>query len=59
MSIINYFKETKAEMKHVTWPSTQQAIVYTILVIGLTVFVAALLGFFDHYFAKFIQSIII
>jgi len=57
--MFNYLKETKAEMSHVTWPTTRQAVIYTVLVISVTAIVAALLGFFDHLFSQFIQSIII
>lgn len=56
--MFNYFKETKAEIKHVSWPTTAQAITYTVLVIVVTVLVAALLGFFDYLFAQLIQNII-
>ena len=57
--MFNYLKETIAEMSHVTWPTTKQAIVYTVLVIVVTVLVAALLGYFDHLFSGLIESIII
>ena len=57
--MFNYFKETKAEMSHVTWPTTKQAVIYTILVIAVTILVAVLLGFFDHLFSQFIQGIVI
>lgn len=51
MSFIQYLKDTKAEMKHVNWPTRSQAINYTLLVIILSVGVAALLGAFDTFFA--------
>ena len=50
MSITNYIKETKAEMKHVTWPTRKQAVVYTISVIVISLLVAYLLGAFDALF---------
>lgn len=50
MSFIQYLKDTKAEMKHVNWPTRSQAINYTILVIVLSVVVALLLGGFDTLF---------
>jgi preprotein translocase subunit SecE len=56
--MFNYLKETKAEMKHVTWPTTRQAVIYTILVIGVTIVIAAFLGYFDHLFSTLIQNII-
>lgn len=54
MSLITYLKETKNEMKHVTWPTMRQAIIYTIAVVVVSAITAALLGFFDYIFAEFI-----
>lgn len=47
MNLLNYLKETKAELKEVVFPSTAQTITYTVLVIVLSVIVAALLGAVD------------
>lgn len=47
MNLLNYLKETKAELKEVKFPSTSQTVVYTIAVIGLSILVAALLGGVD------------
>lgn len=59
MSLITYFKETKTEMKHVTWPTVRQTIVFTVAVIVVSVIVAVLLGFFDYLFSTYvIQNII-
>jgi len=33
MKIFDYFKDTRAELKHVNWPTRTQAIGYTIIVI--------------------------
>jgi preprotein translocase SecE subunit len=47
MNLLNYLKETKAELKEVKFPSRSQTIVYTVAVIGLSIAVAALLGGVD------------
>jgi len=52
MSIINFLKETRAEMKNVTWPTRRQATYSTILVIVISVFIAYYLGLFDFIFSK-------
>lgn len=52
MAIKQYINETMAEMKHVTWPTRRQTIVYGILVIGVSVFVSAYLGLLDSIFAS-------
>jgi len=43
----NYLKETKTELKHVSWPTQAQTTTFTVLVILISLFVAFLLGFFD------------
>jgi preprotein translocase SecE subunit len=58
MSIINYLKETRAEMRHVTWPKINEAFGYTLIIIVLCIVLAAMLGFFDYLFAQLIQKII-
>ena len=54
----DYLKETKAEMKHVIWPSRTETIYYTIIVIVLSVLVAYYLGFFDYLFSLVLQKVI-
>ncbi len=49
---INYVKDTIAEMKHVSWPTNKQSIVYTALVIGLSAVIAIYVGLFDFVFAR-------
>ena len=52
MGIINYFKETKTEMSHVNWPTREQTIRFTILVILTSVAVAIILGISDFVFSR-------
>jgi preprotein translocase subunit SecE len=49
--IIKYFKETRAELRKVTWPTRQEALNLTLIVVGFTIFMAALLGIIDYIFA--------
>jgi preprotein translocase subunit SecE len=49
--IVRYFKETRAELKKVTWPTRQEALNLTLIVVGFTIFMAALLGIIDYIFA--------
>lgn len=51
MSITSYLKETRSELKHITWPTTQEVIWYTIAVILISGITAYLLGFFDFVFS--------
>ena len=57
-NLANYFKDTLAEMKQVTWPSQKQAFVYTLLVILVSIVVALLLGAFDYLFSLGIDFLV-
>jgi len=48
--LMQYLKDTRAELRHVAWPTRTQTIVYTVLVAALSVGVALYLGFFDFLF---------
>jgi preprotein translocase subunit SecE len=52
MKITEYIKNTRTEMSHVTWPSRQQTIRFTSLVIAVSVATAAILGIADFVFSK-------
>lgn len=58
MSLGDYIKETREEMKHVSWPTRKQIIGYTIIVIVLSAFTAAYLGAFDYLFKFLIKGLI-
>ena len=48
--IISFLKEVRLEMKKVNWPTRKETIRYTLIVIGLSVAVAAFLGSLDFIF---------
>lgn len=48
----NYIKGAMAEMKQVTWPTQKQTFFYTILVVVVSIIVAALIGAFDAVFVE-------
>ncbi len=56
--IIEYFKETKIELKHVIWPSRSQTFYYTLIVIVLSVLTGYYLGIFDYLFSKGLAKLI-
>jgi len=56
--ITEYFKEIRAELKHVVWPSRNQTVFYTLIVIILSILVAYFLGVFDFIFSKGLEKII-
>lgn len=47
MNFLQYLKETKAELKEVVFPTTSQTIIYTVLVIVISIVVALSLGAVD------------
>lgn len=53
---INYIRDTRGELAHVSWPTRKQAIAFTALVVLLSVFAAAYLGFFSYLFTTIIQK---
>ncbi len=55
MPLINYFQDTKAELRHVNWPTQRQGIYFALLVIGISLILGLLLGFFDLIFAGVLQ----
>ncbi|MFH1508782.1 MAG: preprotein translocase subunit SecE [bacterium] len=54
MSIFNkitdFFKESYIELKKVVWPSRSEVIRHTLIVIGVSLVVAIILGVFDYVF---------
>lgn len=57
-AFIQYLKESKAEMKNVTWPTRNQTIYATITVLVVSAGVAYYLGVFDFLFTKGLEFII-
>jgi preprotein translocase SecE subunit len=51
-NFINYLKDTVAELKHVSWPTNKQSVVYTVLVIVISALVALYVGAFDFVFSR-------
>ena len=56
--ILIFLKEVRLEVKKVNWPTRQQTIKYTLIVLGVSFGVAILLGSFDFLFATFINKLI-
>jgi preprotein translocase subunit SecE len=50
--LVNYLKDTRAELKHVSWPTGRQAAIYTALIIATSVIVSLIVGLFDFLFTQ-------
>lgn len=49
---IQYVKDTRGEMRHVSWPTQTQTLIYTALVVAISLLTAMYLGFFDFIFTS-------
>lgn len=56
--LTTYFRATAAEMKHVSWPTRTQALVYTALVVVICAFTALFLGAFDFAFTQLLTRFV-
>ncbi|MFH1867187.1 MAG: preprotein translocase subunit SecE [Patescibacteria group bacterium] len=48
--LVNYLKHSVQELKKVVWPTKRETIQHTMLVIGISLAVAAFLGALDYFF---------
>ena len=56
--LVNYIKESRLELKKVTWPTRKEAIQHSLLVIGISLGTAIILGLADYFFAWGIEQVI-
>ena len=57
--IISFVKEARAELKKVSWPSKDQTIKYTGIVIGVSLATALFLGVLDLLFSAGVGKFIV
>ena len=55
--IKSFFKEVSVELKKVSWPTRQQTISATVVVIVVTFIVAVFLGFVDILLANLVGAV--
>lgn len=56
---INYVKDTRGELAHVSWPTRKQAIVFTAITIAISILTALYLGFFDYVLSLILQKFVL
>lgn len=56
--IINFLKEVRVELSKVSWPSRQQTINYTVVVIVIALFLAFYLGVLDYFYEFLLNKLI-
>lgn len=57
--LVNYIKDSREEMSHVSWPTRRQSVAFTAVVILVSIITAAFLGFFDYLFTLILQKFVI
>ena len=57
--LFTFLREVRLEMKKVSWPTRKEAIKYTLIIIGVTVIVAAFLGSLDYVFTTMLNKFIL
>lgn len=58
-AIIGFLGEAKSELLRVNWPSRKEVIRYTLLVVGISLFVAAFLGTLDTAFSWLVERFLL
>ena len=56
--VVRYVRETRVELGKVSWPTRQEAINLTIVVLAVTLTMAIFLGSLDYVFTKLFELII-
>lgn len=54
-----FFSEARTELRHVNWPTRQEAVRLTLIVIGISLALALFLGAFDYLFTDLIKNFIL
>lgn len=55
----HYLRDTRAELRKVTWPTRQEAWNLTLIVLGAVIAMSIILGIADFIFAEIMRGIII
>ena len=57
--LANYLKEVKIETKKVNWPTKNETIKYSLIVVGISIAVALFLGGWDAIFTWILKKFIL
>ncbi|OGF30234.1 preprotein translocase subunit SecE [Candidatus Falkowbacteria bacterium RIFOXYD2_FULL_35_9] len=56
--LATYLIESKKELKKVTWPTKKETTKYTLIVIGISLFIAVFFGALDFVFSTLVGLVI-
>lgn len=57
-AMVRYFREAKEELAKVTWPTKQETLRYSLIVIAMCVGVAAYFGLLDWLLTKGLEALV-
>jgi preprotein translocase subunit SecE len=57
-ALVRYLRETRGELRKVTWPTRQESQRLTAIVLGVTAAMALFLGILDFVFSRGVQALV-
>ena len=54
--VLIFLKEAKVELLKVAWPTREQLVRNTVLVVGISLSMAVFLGVLDYAFSRFVET---
>ena len=57
--ILTFLKEVRVELAKVSWPTRKQTVIYTVIVIGVSLFFAVILGVLDVFYEFLVNKFLI
>jgi len=57
--VVQYLRDTRAELRKVTWPTRKEAWHLTLIVLGAVASMAAILGLADFAFAEIMKQLVL
>jgi len=57
--LVQFLKEVRVELAKVSWPTRNQTVLYTLVVIGISLFMAAFLGLLDFGYKLIIDKFLL
>ena len=58
MGIIDYLRDTRGELRHVSWPTRNQTVAFTAIVLAISISVGLFLGFLDSTLGQVLDKIV-
>ncbi|MGB4076396.1 MAG: preprotein translocase subunit SecE [Minisyncoccia bacterium] len=56
---LSYLSNVRAELTHVVWPKPRQALMHTLIIVGLSAFAALFIALLDYVFTSIVSSVVI